>query len=92
MQPLTLVEQETVLNMTADDRGMWEVFSDDPVMQRKLESVGAILVRPASSGDGKFYRLPANQVSFRKPSALTDEQRAVMSARAKARFGQPLGG
>lgn len=88
MQPLSNEERETSLNMAADDRTVWEVFSDDPVMQRKLESVGAMPVKTTRDGQGKFYRLPANQLTFRKPSALTDEQRAALSMRARANFGK----
>lgn len=74
MPDLTLAEQETHLNMTGDDHKTWHVYSDDPVMQRKLESVGAALVRSTKDGLGKFYTLPANQISFRKP--LSEEQKA----------------
>lgn len=77
MTTLTQSEQETHLSMTADNRGEWHVYSDDPVMQRRLESVGATLVRPSTNGIGKHYTLRANQISFRKglKRELTDAQR-----------------
>lgn len=81
---LTLTEMETHLNMTADDRGTWQVYSDDPVLQRRLESVGATIVRLSADGNGKHYALPANQVSFRKARVLTEEQRAQYAARLRA--------
>lgn len=84
MANLTAEEMETHLNMSADDRSFWHIASNDVVMQRRVEKVGATLVK--QRGDTKFYTLPANQVSFRNKSALTDEQRAAMSERARAHF------
>lgn len=66
MSPQSQSEQETHLNMAADDRSFWEVFSDDPVMQNKLEKLGATLVRVSNNGNGKFYTLHTDQVLFRK--------------------------
>ncbi len=75
---LTLEEQETHLNMTADNRGMWAVYSDDPVMMRRLESIGAQLVREERSG-GRHYELRADQVVLRKGKRqLSEAQRAVL--------------
>ena len=84
---LSQQEQETHLNMTADDRGTWHVYSDDPVMQRKLESVGAVLVRTSADGVGKHYMMRANQVSFRKGEKreLSDAQRAQVAKLAASR-------
>lgn len=75
----TLSEMETHLNMTADNRSVWEVFSDDPVLQRRLESVGATLVREESSG-GKHYTLPDSQITFRKPRKPMDAARKAQLA------------
>lgn len=72
---LTQQEMETHLNMTADDRSLWSIYSDDPVMQRRLESVGAEVTGAAKDGIGKFYTLPANQVSFRQPPKPMSEER-----------------
>lgn len=82
MAELTLVEMETHMNLSAADRGTWEITSDDPVMQRRLESIGATCT--GKRGVLKFYTLPANQVTLRNKRELTDEQRAALSARAKA--------
>lgn len=84
---LTLEEQETNLNMVAIDRTTWHVFTDDPVMQRKLERIGAVLVRENLFG-GKEYTLRADQVLLRKGkrkqiSKMTEEQRAKASERMK---------
>ena len=82
MTALTNSERETRLNMTADNRGVWEVASDDPVMQRRLEAVGARLTR--QRGETRWYTLPAEQVTIRRKRELSDEQRAALSERAKA--------
>lgn len=70
-------EKETMMNMVADDRSYWEVFSDDEVMQARLEKVGAELIRTASSGEGKFYRLRTDQVHIRKGKRQYSEEEKV---------------
>lgn len=79
---LTLDEQETHFHITASDRSKVEVYSDDPVWQRKLEKI----TQPTKvNGRGKFYELRINQLSIRAGvSNLTDEQRAAKSARMRA--------
>lgn len=81
---LTLEEQETHFNMTADDRGTWHVYSDDFVMQRRLEAAGATLVNTAADGIGKFYTMRADQITFRKGTQLSDDERTRRSERMKA--------
>jgi hypothetical protein len=78
---LRLSERETCLNMTADDRSVWEVFSDDPVMQRKLEAIGATLLYTV--GQGSYYSIPAACVTLRKPSTMSPEERARRGARLR---------
>lgn len=79
---LSNVERETHLNMVADDRSVWIVFTDDPVMMRKFDKI-AELKRVV--GAGKEYRLRAEQVSFRSGKRqLSDEQKAKLSARMQA--------
>ncbi len=82
MADLTLVEMETHFNMSAADRDVWEVTSDDPVMQRRLERIGA--TQTGARGNLRTYTLPANQLTLRNKREWSDEQRAVMSERAKA--------
>ena len=84
MAELTNAERETHISMTADNRDEWQIFSDDPVMQRRFEAVGATLVK--ARGGAKFYTLPANQISLRNPSKLTDEQREARAEQARLRF------
>lgn len=80
----TLAEMETNLSMAADDRGTWYVYSDDPVMQRRLESIGATLVRPSTNGSGKHYTLRADQITFRKGKrVLSDERKAQLANRMR---------
>lgn len=81
MADLTLAEMETHLNMTADNRDLWEITSDDPVMIRRLRSIGATFVRKV--GLLHYFTLPANQVTLRKARELSDEQRAALRERAK---------
>lgn len=82
---LTLQEQETHLNMTADDRGAWHVYSDDPVMQRRFEAVGATLVRTSADGIGKHYTLPASQITIRKArKPMSKERKAQLANRLRA--------
>lgn len=82
MADLTLVEMETHFNMSAADRDVWEVTSDDPVMQRRLERIGA--TQTGTRGNLRTYTLPANQLTLRNKREWSAEQRAVMSERAKA--------
>ncbi len=82
MQELTNAERETILTMTADDRTQWIVFRDDPVLQRKLEKIGATLTEDRNGS--RFYTLPANQVTLRAPvkaREYTEEERAAIGVR-----------
>jgi len=54
---------ETAFYQNAEDRSKWQVFSDDPYWQRKLEKAGAVLVK--AGGDGKTYTLRQDQVLIR---------------------------
>jgi len=83
---LTLAEMETHLNMTAENRDCWQIYSDDTVMQRRLEAIGATIVKIAVDGIGKHYTLPANQISLRNaPKPLSDERKAQLSSQLRAR-------
>lgn len=79
---LTNAERETHLSMMADDRSVWVVFSDDPVMMRHFDKVAeAIKV----VGAGKQYKLRADQLSFRKgKKQLSETQKAQLAARMRA--------
>ena len=81
MADLTNAERETHISMCADDRSLWAIGTDDPVMARRFEAVGATLIKVR--GTWREYTLPANQISLRKPSKLTEEQRKALSERAR---------
>jgi len=81
MAELTNAERETHISMTAEDRSTWTIGSDDPVMQRRFESVGATLIK--ERGTWREYTLPANQISLRNKRELTAEQRAALSERGR---------
>lgn len=84
LSDLSNAERETMLNMVADNRAMWNVYSDDPVMQRKLERIGAVVIKTETHG-GKHYELPANQVSFRRPpKPMSKERKAELAAQLAA--------
>jgi hypothetical protein len=84
MMNLSLEEQETHLNMTAADRDTWYAYSVDKVMQRKLERVGAELVRIMPDGIGKEYKLRADQLSFRRGKRqLSESAKAQLATRMR---------
>ncbi|TXH45896.1 MAG: hypothetical protein E6Q97_30650 [Desulfurellales bacterium] len=79
---LTPEERETHLNMTGDNHGEWEVFTDDPYWIKRLEKLG---IEPFQKvGWGFKYRLSADQVLIRKGKRQVGEaQRTAMRERAK---------
>lgn len=79
---MTNSERETCLNMTADDHSTWLVFSDDPYWMRRLDSI-AEFVR--NVGEGKEYRLRADQLTLRRGKRqLSEAQRAKLAKRLAA--------
>jgi hypothetical protein len=85
---LTLAEMETHLNMTADNRGEWIITSDDPVMCRRFEAIGAVLVRTV--GQLREYTLPANQISLRNPpKPMSEERKAELAMRLRSPDSAP---
>lgn len=80
---LTNEERETHLNMVASDRGQWIVFSDDPVMIRRLERIGAEFIRDV--GQGKEFRLRSEQVLLRTGKRkISEAQRRKASETMRA--------
>lgn len=84
MADLTNAEREVHISMCADDRSAWTIGTDDGYWQRRFEAIGATLTRVR--GEWREYTLPANQISLRNPSKLTEEQREELSRRARERF------
>ena len=75
MSNRTNEETETSLYQNAADRGTWNLFTDDPVWQRRLESYGIAPVR--TEGESKLYTLRADQVVIRKGKRKTSPEQAA---------------
>lgn len=75
---LTLEEMETAITQAADDRSKWNVYSDDPLMVKRLQSQGLIGTKVANS-TGYEFTLPARWLSIRKPREYSAEQREKMA-------------
>lgn len=74
-------EIETAFYQNAANRKEWSVFTEDPVWVRKLEKIGAVLVRDNLNG-GKTYTLRADQVLVRAGKRqVSDEQKAKSAER-----------
>jgi len=83
---LTLEERETAIVGNASDRGVWRIYSDDPVMIGRLEKLGMKGVE-RGDGIGKEFVVTANQVSFRRERVMSEEELRLRQARARASFG-----
>jgi hypothetical protein len=55
---MKLTEKETHLNLTCDDRSQWQVFTDDPTMIKRFDSLG--YQRQKKVGDGYTYSIAAD--------------------------------
>lgn len=80
----TLAEQEVHFNISADDPNTVYAFSDYPKWQRKLERVGAVLVKEEVGG-GRHYTLPTSQLSLRnKKKPMPDAEKARRAERMRS--------
>lgn len=66
MATKTRAEQETIIRRAADEEA-WEVFSEDPVVVRKLTSIHGL---GKAKGSGMVWTVPRKGISFRKPVVL----------------------
>lgn len=77
------IECETSItwNLEEPEAILWTC---QPVMLRKMAKLGIEAFR--NDGEGKAYKVPKNWVCVRKPKImnLSPEQKALISARAKA--------
>lgn len=76
-------EQETVIYINAADRDRPTVYSDDPVMIKRLNKIAT----GTPHGAGMAYVLDKSQVSLRQRRAkriLSDEERAELTQRLRA--------
>ena len=79
---LSLSEKETHLNMTGDNRGQWAVFSDDSILQARIEKVG---VKPSRiDGEGRYYVLDASQVRFYRQKHYSQAERRKRAERLQS--------
>lgn len=76
---LTAAERETRFSMMGDEHGTWEVFTDDPMWVSRLDKIATAY---KTNGEGKWYKIPANQIVIRKP---TSEARKEASRKAGER-------
>ena len=59
---MKLTEKETHLNLTCDDRSQWQVFTDDPTMIKRFDSLG--YERMKRIGEGYTYSIAADNIQF----------------------------
>ena len=59
---MKLTEKETHLNLTCDDRSQWQVFTDDPTMIKRFDSLG--YQRQKQVGEGYTYSIAADNIQF----------------------------
>lgn len=77
---LSNAERETHINQCADDRSMWECYTDDPVWIARLEKIG---IKPDKAiGAGFRYTIPDNQITVRRAKKpMTEAQRVKLAKR-----------
>lgn len=82
---LSLEERETNISIMASDRTTVTVYSDDPVMIKRLDRIA--LSPGKSVGAGKVYVLTSKQLTLkpiRKPASQeTREKRALILKKAR---------
>lgn len=88
MELLSNAERETHINQCADDRSYWEVYSDDPVLIKKIDKIAEAykVVNAGMQQEGKYWRLEKGQVTLRnkpKKKVYTDEEKEVLAERLR---------
>lgn len=77
---MTNAERETHLNQTGDNHSTWEVFTDDPYWQCRLDKV----TTPVKVvGEGRYYKLDKGQITIRKKRQLSETQRRKLRENAQ---------
>jgi hypothetical protein len=61
---MKIIDRETHLNMTCEDRTHWVIFTDDPVMQKMFDSKHYEQVKQV--GLGIEYKVPVYLIQFDK--------------------------
>ena len=73
-------ERETIIRRAADEQD-WEVFTEDPRVQRILYRLWGA---GKPKGGGAVWRVPKTGLSFRKPRALGADERKRLADRLAA--------
>lgn len=85
----TRAEQETIIRRAADEQD-WDVWSEDPRVDRKLT---AVYGPGKPKGAGFVWLVPATGLSFRRQSALSAAERqrraSVLAKTRSGKAGQP---
>ena len=69
---LTPSERETRFSMMGDDHSQWDVQTDDPFWIARLDKIATAY---RVNGEGRWYKIPARQVTLRAPAKpLTEAQ------------------
>ncbi len=76
----TNAERETIIRRAADEQD-WEVFTEDPRVQRILHRLWGA---GKPKGEGGVWRVPKTGLSFRKPRALGADERKRLADRLAA--------
>jgi uncharacterized protein len=75
-----LEEKETHINQSADDRKMWEIFTDDRIRIKEYKQKGLEIKKQV--GKGCVFILPDSQLTVRKKSKkLSKEEHSRRTSR-----------
>jgi len=87
---LGLDEREIHISQSADDRSVFTIFCDDPVWIERLKKLGIQEdpERRTADGLGKYFILPANQLTIRKKRIVSEEERERKREQASRIFQQ----
>ena len=85
---LTAAERETVVTVSDADSVMTIWTAQRPMITKLRRNPAAVLIEEGKIGSSVWARFEvrADLLTIRKPRTFTAEQRAEMSARAKARW------
>jgi hypothetical protein len=74
---LGLDERETHISQSADDRSVWEIYTDDPIWIERLRKLGIQedTTRKTAEGLGKYFILPDNQLTIRRKRVVSEEEK-----------------
>lgn len=90
---LTEGERETIIGMSDADDTAVIYTAQKPLITKLNKNPAAVLLEAGNDGGTAWarYRLPANLVTIRKPTTLTEEQRQRRSNTMAATRARQLG-